>query len=118
MRVLINYATYAEKVTIHCLADGACTVIVPFKPVSSLETLYRLINYVGGDPEQCRRKIKTWGHGGCWADVKPEFTLPANTHFVRGLEPQRFVESSTGITRMQNDGINTVLTTPVKNSFH
>jgi hypothetical protein len=40
--------------------------------VSSLETLYRLIEYVGGDPEQCRREIKTWGHGGCWADVQPE----------------------------------------------
>lgn len=30
------------------------------------------MNFVGGDPEQCRREIKTWGHGGCWADVKAE----------------------------------------------
>jgi len=61
MRVLINYATYAEKVTIHCLADDARTVIAPYKPVSSLETLYRLIKYVGGDPDQCRTEIKTLG---------------------------------------------------------
>jgi hypothetical protein len=72
MRVLINYATYADRVTIHCLAGDAHTVLAPFKPVSSLETLYRLIKYVGGDPDQCRTEIKSWGHGGCWADVQPE----------------------------------------------
>ena len=72
MRVLINYAEYADRVTIHCLADDARTVVAPFKRVSSLETLYRLIKYVGGDPEQCREEIHKWGHGGCWADVKPE----------------------------------------------
>ena len=72
MRVLINYATYADRVTIHCLADDARTVVAPFKRVSSLETLYRLIKHVGGDPEQCREEIHKWGHGGCWADVKPE----------------------------------------------
>ena len=44
MRVLINYATYADRVTIHCLADDARTVIAPFKPVSSLEARYRLIS--------------------------------------------------------------------------
>lgn len=68
MRVLINFATYADKVTIHCLADDARTVVASFKCVSSPETLYRLIKYIGGDPEQFRREIKTWGHGGCWAD--------------------------------------------------
>jgi hypothetical protein len=31
-----------------------------------------LIKYVGGDPEQCKTEIAKWGHGGCWADVKPE----------------------------------------------
>ena len=72
MRVLINYATYADKVTIHCLADDARTVVAPFKRVSSLETLYRLIAHVGGDPEQCREEIHKWGHGGCWAEVRPE----------------------------------------------
>jgi hypothetical protein len=72
MRVLINYAKYADKVSINCLAEDARTVIAPFKQVSSLETLYRLIKYVVGDPEQCRREIKTWGHGDCWADVRPE----------------------------------------------
>jgi hypothetical protein len=46
-------------------------LLLLFKRVSSLET-HRLIAFVGGDPEQCRREIKTWGHGGCWADVKPE----------------------------------------------
>jgi hypothetical protein len=40
--------------------------------VSSLETLYRLIRHIGGDLEQCREEIHKWGHGGCWADVKPE----------------------------------------------
>ena len=40
MRVLINYATYADRVTMHCLADDARTVVAPFKRVSSLETLY------------------------------------------------------------------------------
>jgi hypothetical protein len=69
MRVLINYATYADRVTIHCLAGDAHTVLAPFKLVSSLETLYRLIKYVGGDPDQCRTEIKTWGHGGCWAEL-------------------------------------------------
>jgi hypothetical protein len=59
MRVLINYGTYADRVTIHCLADGARTVIAPFKRVSSLETLYLLIAHVGGDPEQCRMEIKS-----------------------------------------------------------
>jgi hypothetical protein len=89
MRVLINYATYAEKVTIHCLADDACTVIAPFKRVSSLETLYRLIEYVGGDPEQCRREIKTWGHGGCWADVQPEhFDLLGIKKMPQSLGPK------------------------------
>jgi hypothetical protein len=89
MRVLINYATYAEKVTIHCLADDACTVIASFKPVSSLETLYRLIEYVGGDPEQCRREIKTWGHGGCWADVQPEhFDLLGIKKMPQSLGPK------------------------------
>jgi hypothetical protein len=29
MRVLINYATYADRVTIHCLADDARTVVAP-----------------------------------------------------------------------------------------
>ncbi len=53
VRVLINYATYADRVTIHCLADDARTVVAPFKRVSSLETLYRLIRHVGGDPDQC-----------------------------------------------------------------
>jgi hypothetical protein len=24
------------------------------------------------EQNQCRTEIKTWGHGGCWADVKPE----------------------------------------------
>jgi hypothetical protein len=72
VRVLINYATSADKVSIHCLAGDARTVVAPIKRVSSLETLYRLIKYGGGDPEQCRREIKTWGHGGCWADLKPE----------------------------------------------
>ena len=72
MRVLINYATYADRVTINCLADDARTVVAPLKRVSSLETLYRLINYVGGDPDQCFEEIHKWGHGGCWADVKPD----------------------------------------------
>ena len=72
MRVLINYAQYADRVTIHCLADDASTVVAPFKRVSSLETLYRLITYVGGDAEQCREEIHKWGHGGCWAEVNPE----------------------------------------------
>lgn len=72
MRVLINYATYADRVTIHCIADDARTVVAPFNRVSSLETLYRLIKYVGGNAEQCRREIKDWGHGGVWAEVKPE----------------------------------------------
>jgi hypothetical protein len=61
-----------RQVSIHCLADDARTVVAPFKRVASLETLYRLMKYVGGDPHQCRREIKDWGHGGCWADVKPE----------------------------------------------
>ena len=52
MRVLINYATYADR-------DDARTFIAPFKRVASLETLYRLIKYGGGDPEQCHREIKT-----------------------------------------------------------
>ena len=72
MRVLINYAEYADRITIHCLADDARTVVAPFKRVSSLETLYRLIRHVGGDAEQCREEIHKWGHGGCWAEVKPE----------------------------------------------
>ena len=72
MRVLINYATYADRVTIHCLAENARTVVAPFKRVSSLETLYRLIRHVGGDAGQCREEIHKWGHGGCWANVKPE----------------------------------------------
>ena len=53
----------------------------PFKQVSSLETLC-------GDPEQCRREIKTGGHGGCWADreqlVRPFsslITFPPNLVF-------------------------------------
>jgi hypothetical protein len=70
--VLINYAEYADRVTIHCLADDARTVVAPFKRVSSLETLYRLIRHVGGAAEQCREEIHKWGHGGCWAEVKPE----------------------------------------------
>jgi hypothetical protein len=73
MRVLINYAEYGDRVTIHCLADDARTVVAPFKRVSSLETLYRLIAHVGGNPEQCREEIHKWGHGGVWADVKPEY---------------------------------------------
>jgi hypothetical protein len=72
MRVLVNYATYADRVTIHCLADDARTVIAPFRRVSNLETLYRLLAYVGGDHEQCRMEIKKWGHGGIWVDVVPE----------------------------------------------
>ena len=72
LRVLIKYAEYADRVTIHCLAADARTVVAPFKRVSSLKTLYRLIKYVGGDPDQCREEIHTWGHGGCWVDVKPE----------------------------------------------
>jgi hypothetical protein len=68
-----NYATYADRVTIHCLADDARTVVAPFKRVQSLETLYRLIAHAGGDPEQCRDEIHKWGHGGCWANVKPEY---------------------------------------------
>ena len=72
MRVLINYATYADRITIHCLAADARPVIGPQKSVSNPETLYRLIAYVGGDAEQCREEIHKWGHGGCWADVKPE----------------------------------------------
>jgi hypothetical protein len=72
VRVLINYAIYADRIAIHCLADDARTVIGPFKCVSNLETLCRLMKYVGGDPEQCRREIKDRGHGGCWAAMKPE----------------------------------------------
>ena len=72
MRVLINYAQYADRITIHCLAADARTVIGPRKSVSNPETLYRLIKYVGGDPEQCKEEIHKWGHGGCWAEVKPE----------------------------------------------
>jgi hypothetical protein len=64
MRVLINYAEYADRVTIHCLADDARTVISPFKRVSSLETLYRLIKYVGGDPDQCFAEIRKWDTAG------------------------------------------------------
>jgi hypothetical protein len=54
------------------LAEDARTVVCPQKRVSSLETLYRLVAHVGGDPEQCREEIHKWGHGGVWADVKPE----------------------------------------------
>jgi hypothetical protein len=61
-----------DKITIQCLAEDARTVVASFKEVSSLETLYRLIEYVGGDPEQCRTEMKKWGQGGCWADVQPE----------------------------------------------
>jgi hypothetical protein len=70
MRVLINYAEYAGGVT--CLAEDARTVVASIKQVSSLETLYRLIAYVGGDAEKCKTEMAKWGHGGCWAEVKPE----------------------------------------------
>jgi hypothetical protein len=72
MGVLINDATYADDVSIHCLAEDARTVVAPFKRVSRLETLYRLIAYVGGDSEQFREEIHKWGQGGVWAEVKPE----------------------------------------------
>ena len=35
VRVPINYATYTDRVTIHCLADDARTVVAPFKRVST-----------------------------------------------------------------------------------
>lgn len=54
------------------LADDAPTAIGRHRPVSSLEILYRLIKYVGGDADQCFEEIHKWGHGGCWSDVKPE----------------------------------------------
>ena len=87
MRVLINYATYADRITIHCLADDARTVVAPFKKVSSPETLYCLIRHVGGDAEQCRVEIAKWGHGGCWADVKAG-TVPVSTPSFRGSPSQ------------------------------
>ena len=72
MRVLIKYATYADGVTIHCLAEDARTVVAPFKRLQNLKTLYRLLKYVGGDAEQAKREIKGWGHGGVWVDVRPD----------------------------------------------
>jgi hypothetical protein len=72
LRVLINYTNYGNMVAIKCLADDAHTVIASRKPISKLETLYRLINYVGGDAERCRKEIEDSSHGGCWVDVKPE----------------------------------------------
>ena len=69
MCVLITYAECGDRITIHCLAADAQTLTAPFKRVSSLETLYRLIKYVGGDAEQCKEEMKKWG---VWAEVKPE----------------------------------------------
>jgi hypothetical protein len=70
-------------------SHDARTVVAPFKRVSSLETLYRLIRHGGGDAELCREEIHKWGHGGCWAEVRPE-------HFAllgikKMLTPQRQV---------------------------
>jgi hypothetical protein len=72
LRVRINYTNYGDMVMINCVADDARTVVASRKPISSLETLYRLVNYVGGDPKRRREEIEDLGHGGCWADVKPE----------------------------------------------
>ena len=72
MRVLINFATYVDRVTIHCLAEDARTVVAGFKRVSSLETLYRLIAHIGGDIEQGREEMKKCGHGGFAAKVVPK----------------------------------------------
>ena len=77
MRVLIKYVTYAGRVTIHCLADHARIVVAPFKRVSSLETLYRLIAHVGGDHGNAERKFNKWGHGGCLGDREARTLRPA-----------------------------------------
>ncbi len=83
VQVLINFAEYADRVTIHCLAADARTLVAPFKRVSSLETLYRLIEYIGVDPKQCREEMNKWGHGSVWAEVEPE-------HFkLLGIELER-----------------------------
>ena len=73
MRVLLNFME-RDTWLIHCLAEDCRTVLAPYRSVSSLETLRRLIIFAGAPAEEVEafnRNVKRWGRGSIWLDLTP-----------------------------------------------
>lgn len=63
MRALINYMERVGNWTVHMVSEDCKTPIGPFVPISSVDTLYRLLEYCGATPaevEEVRTNVRRW----------------------------------------------------------
>lgn len=73
MRVIVNFM-YRNGWFVHCLADDARTPISPYITVATLETLIRLLRYVGaGEIEiaEVHEDVRRWSRGSVYVDLAP-----------------------------------------------
>jgi hypothetical protein len=74
VRVLVNYMLRKETWFVHAITEDARTPISPILEVRELNTLTRLLRYIGaGDAEidHVQGDIRRWSRGGVWIELTP-----------------------------------------------
>jgi hypothetical protein len=74
MRVLVNFMLRKETWFVHAITEDAKTPISPILTIRELDTLIRLLRYIGaGDAEidHVQEDIRRWSRGGVWIELTP-----------------------------------------------